>query len=67
MVIFGIAEAGSPTSDVDCPRFKAIPGREAISDNGGEKGKNDGRGHHGHSKKPNLKRVTKRHNPKVGI
>ena len=32
-----------------------------LSDNGGEKGKNDGRGHHGHSKKPNLKRVTKRH------
>ena len=37
-----------------------------VSDNGGEKGKNDGRGHHGLSKKPNLKKGHKKTQPKSG-
>ena len=52
---------------MDCPRFKAVPGREAISDNGRKDWDNEGRGHHWTLETPNLKRVTKRHNPKVGI
>ena len=38
-----------------------------VSDNGRKEWDNEGRGHHWTLETPKLKRVTKRHNPKVGI
>jgi hypothetical protein len=40
---------------------------KGLSDNGRKEWDNEGRGHHWTLETPNLKRVTKRHNPKVGI
>ena len=43
------------------------PDGDALSDNGRKEWDNEGRGHHWTLETPNLKRDTKRHNPKVGI
>jgi hypothetical protein len=65
------APACSAEDAAELARLRAQQWRIApdgrLSDNGRKEWDNEGRGHHWTLETPNLKRVTKRHNPKVGI